>query len=55
MSAAPPLLIEHFGPLARDYDALLCDVWGVVHNGLAAFPETVPRSSSSVRRAGVWF
>jgi len=40
MSAAPPLLIEHFGPLARDYDALLCDVWGVVHNGLAAFPET---------------
>ena len=40
MSAAPPLLIEHFGPLARDYEALLCDVWGVVHNGLAAFPET---------------
>jgi HAD superfamily hydrolase (TIGR01459 family) len=33
-------LIEHFGPLARDYEALLCDVWGVVHNGLAAFPET---------------
>ena len=21
------------------YDAVLCDVWGVVHNGLAAFPE----------------
>jgi HAD superfamily hydrolase (TIGR01459 family) len=40
MNAAPPLLIEHFGPLARDYEALLCDVWGVVHNGLAAFPET---------------
>ena len=40
MSAALPPLIEHFGPLARDYDALLCDVWGVVHNGLAAFPET---------------
>jgi HAD superfamily hydrolase (TIGR01459 family) len=40
MSTAPPLLIEHFAPLARDYDALLCDVWGVVHNGLAAFPET---------------
>jgi HAD superfamily hydrolase (TIGR01459 family) len=32
-------LIEHFGPLARDYDVLLCDVWGVVHNGVAAFPE----------------
>ena len=32
-------LIERFGPLARDYDVLLCDVWGVVHNGIAAFPE----------------
>lgn len=33
----PPLL-PHFSVLAPDYDALLCDVWGVVHNGLAAFP-----------------
>jgi HAD superfamily hydrolase (TIGR01459 family) len=31
-------LIEQFGPLARGYDVLLCDVWGVVHNGVAAFP-----------------
>jgi HAD superfamily hydrolase (TIGR01459 family) len=30
--------IERFEPLARDYDALLCDVWGVVHNGMASFP-----------------
>ena len=29
--------IERFEPLARDYDVLLCDVGGVVHNGLAAF------------------
>jgi HAD superfamily hydrolase (TIGR01459 family) len=40
MSAAPPLLIEHFAALAGDYDALLCDVWGVVHNSIVAFPET---------------
>jgi len=32
-----PHLIERFAPLARDYDVLLCDVWGVVHNGVAAF------------------
>ena len=32
-------LIEHFGPLVRDYDVLLCDVWGVVHNGIVAFTE----------------
>ena len=34
-----PEIIERFAPLARDYDVLLCDVWGVVHNGVAAFPE----------------
>src|SRR5574340_1774287 len=33
----PPLL-PHFAPLAPGYDALLCDVWGVVHNGVAAAP-----------------
>ena len=32
-------LIEQFAPFARDYDVLLCDVWGVVHNGVAAFPQ----------------
>jgi HAD superfamily hydrolase (TIGR01459 family) len=32
-------LVEHFAPLARGYDVLLCDVWGVVHNGIAAFPD----------------
>jgi HAD superfamily hydrolase (TIGR01459 family) len=32
-----PSFIERFEPLARDYDVLLCDVWGVVHNGIVAF------------------
>jgi HAD superfamily hydrolase (TIGR01459 family) len=32
-------LIERIGPLARDYDVLFCDVWGVVHNGVAAFAD----------------
>lgn len=32
-------LIEHFAPLARGYDVLFCDVWGVVHNGVAAFAD----------------
>jgi HAD superfamily hydrolase (TIGR01459 family) len=27
--------------LAGDYDSLLCDVWGVLHNGVAAFPAAV--------------
>ncbi len=32
-----PDFIEHFEPLAASYDVLLCDVWGVIHNGVAAF------------------
>jgi HAD superfamily hydrolase (TIGR01459 family) len=31
--------IERFAPLASNYDVLLCDVWGVVHNGIVAFTE----------------
>jgi len=33
-----PPFIAHFSELAPGYDVLLSDVWGVVHNGLAAFP-----------------
>ncbi len=29
--------IERFATVAGDYDVLLCDVWGVMHNGLAAY------------------
>jgi HAD superfamily hydrolase (TIGR01459 family) len=31
--------IDHFSALAPRYDLVLCDVWGVVHNGLAAYRE----------------
>jgi HAD superfamily hydrolase (TIGR01459 family) len=37
MSTALPPLIPHFSTLAPDYDVLLCDVWGVVHNGVVVF------------------
>jgi HAD superfamily hydrolase (TIGR01459 family) len=33
---AAPSLTERFSTLARGYDAVLSDVWGVVHNGIAA-------------------
>jgi HAD superfamily hydrolase (TIGR01459 family) len=32
-------LIDHFAALAPAYDVVLSDVWGVVHNGVAAYPE----------------
>ncbi len=34
---APPL-ISGLSAFAGDYDLILCDVWGVVHNGVHAFP-----------------
>ena len=39
MTIPIPALIDHFSPLAPRYDAVLSDVWGVVHNGVAAFAE----------------
>ena len=34
---APPIL-SHAGELLARYDAVFCDVWGVVHDGLKAYP-----------------
>jgi HAD superfamily hydrolase (TIGR01459 family) len=39
MSAAPPSFISHFAALASEYEVVLSDVWGVVHNGVAATAE----------------
>jgi HAD superfamily hydrolase (TIGR01459 family) len=43
--------IERIAPLARGYDVLLCDIWGVVHNGVAAFAEACD-ALSRFRRGG---
>jgi HAD superfamily hydrolase (TIGR01459 family) len=34
-----PPFVERFSLLAPGYDVVFADVWGVVHNGVAAFPE----------------
>jgi HAD superfamily hydrolase (TIGR01459 family) len=49
MSGSPPFL-DHCGPLLADYDLLLCDVWGVIHNGVESFPpacEALKRARAS--------
>lgn len=33
-----PRAISGLSEIAQDYDALLCDVWGVIHNGRESFP-----------------
>lgn len=36
-----PVILDHAGELLSRFDVLFCDVWGVVHNGLTAYPNAV--------------
>ena len=47
-----PDFITHFEPLARDYDVLFSDVWGVVHNGIAAYQEACEALMKFRQRGG---
>ena len=40
-SMAKAQAIGGLGELARSYDGILCDVWGVLHNGRAAWPGAI--------------
>jgi len=51
MTQSPAPIIEHFAALAPDYDAVLCDVWGVIHNSIVAFPDACD-ALIRVRKAG---
>jgi HAD superfamily hydrolase (TIGR01459 family) len=37
-AATLPRALTGLGEVAGDYDVLLCDVWGVIHNGAWSFP-----------------
>jgi len=39
MAMRAPLLIAGLAEIADRYDAVLCDVWGVIHNGRESFPD----------------
>lgn len=45
------LLIDRFSTLAPQYDVVLSDVWGVIHNGVAAFPAAC-EALAQFRKAG---
>ncbi|MEO3998201.1 TIGR01459 family HAD-type hydrolase [Mesorhizobium sp. CAU 1732] len=40
-------MIETLDGLSNEYEAIFCDVWGVIHNGIRAFPDAV----DALRRA----
>src|SRR6266508_2452630 len=39
MTGLKPRIVDRFSTLAPAYDLVLSDVWGVVHNGIAAYPQ----------------
>lgn len=43
--------IDGLRQIAPSYDAILCDVWGVLHNGVAAWPGAIA-ALSAFRRGG---
>jgi HAD superfamily hydrolase (TIGR01459 family) len=43
--------ISGLGEISDRYDAILCDIWGVVHNGVASF-EPASNALTSFRRGG---
>ncbi len=47
-----PPVVAALAPFAQRYDLFLCDVWGVVHNGIAAFP-AANEALTRARAAGV--
>jgi len=53
MNAASPPLITQFSSIAGDYDVVLSDVWGVIHNGLVAFPHACDALMRMRARGGI--
>ncbi len=44
-------IIQSLAEISADYDALLCDLWGCVHNGRAAYPAAIA-ALQQFRRGG---
>jgi HAD superfamily hydrolase (TIGR01459 family) len=47
-----PVLIGGLSDIAENYDALICDVWGVLHDGVQAFPSAVEALTKFRRTRG---
>ena len=50
-SYAPPIL-DGLSALATEFDLILCDVWGVLHNGVEAYPQAAEALRRFRRRGG---
>jgi HAD superfamily hydrolase (TIGR01459 family) len=53
MNAVLPSLTSKFSILAPNYDVLMSDVWGVIHNGMTAFPHACDALMRARARGGL--
>jgi HAD superfamily hydrolase (TIGR01459 family) len=53
MNSLAPAAIAGLSEIAPAYDAVLCDVWGVVHNGVESFPAACDALSRFRDRGGL--
>lgn len=52
MTATSPLILPRARDLLDRYDVVFCDVWGVVHNGLTAYPKACDALSRFREKGG---
>ncbi|WP_428699767.1 TIGR01459 family HAD-type hydrolase [Stappia sp.] len=52
MTQSAPLLVPGLSALAPSYRAVLCDVWGVLHNGVVSFPAACEALAAYRRETG---
>lgn len=52
-SADAPAIISHLSEISERYDALFCDLWGCVHNGIAPFPDAIVALQAFRAKGGV--
>ncbi len=53
MKPSPPVFLEHFAAIAGGYELVLSDVWGVVHNGVAATVEACDALARFRKQGGI--
>jgi HAD superfamily hydrolase (TIGR01459 family) len=53
MNSLAPAAIAGLSEIAPAYDAILCDVWGVVHNGVESFPAACDALARFRERGGL--
>ena len=52
VSSTSPVPVSRLSEIADRYDVLLCDVWGVIHNGRESFPEACAALATFAKERG---